>query len=203
MDDRVRREAQQRHRNNRFSHTNQPLDRRADDLGVAGELALAWLAGIEDYQPRRARTPWTMVLAGCFRIKVYTSTKPLSLLIKQGKVEADAYILAGCREPIVPANVWWLGWASSSDVREAPVVTPRAGRGDRYVQPAHQVKAADLRPMPALLQVLGIDPARLTLPYPDPETQHQRDVEAARQALGLTGQLGFDVQAGPGRDFED
>jgi hypothetical protein len=175
---------------NRGSRSNRPFDPKAEELGIAGELALAWLAGMEDHQPRRNRNPWTIEYGG-FKIKVVTSRNPRSLFIKPGRVDADIYILSGvgAKEEIVPENVWWCGWASSADVKAAPVVTPRHGHRDTYVQPVHQVSRADLRPMAELCTILGFDPDRL----------HRRTTKPASTEPH---QRGLNMQSGPGRDFE-
>ena len=68
-------------------------------------------------------------------------------------------------------RVWWCGWANSSEVRRAPMGT--ANRGGNYTLPSHAIKRADLQPMGALCQILGL------------ETQEARSLMLVARWLGV------------------
>ena len=153
--------ASNRHKTNQFSRTNRPLENEAERLGVAGELALANLLGLQDYKPA-SKAPtrgYQFDLGPGKHIKIVTSRTPGNLFVKEGKVTADVYILAGVTGEPVMENVYFVGWTHKQRVMEAKTVTPTR-KGD-YVQPAHQVPRDDLMGMSGFLHALDIDPENL------------------------------------------
>lgn len=161
MDD-ERRIAQERHDRGRFSRTNTPHAPDADELGIAGETAFAWLLGYPDYRANSTRrTPGYQFIHQTWKIKVQTSRTPLTLLVKEGAVNADIYVLAGVRgaEPTA-SNVYWMGWMHRPGVLAAPVEVKSRKAG--YTLPTHGIAAANLLPMTHLIRLLGGDLLQLT-----------------------------------------
>jgi hypothetical protein len=152
--------ARVRHDTNKFSSTNKPLDNEAEALGLAGELAMANLLRIVHRPQSAAPTRgYQFNLGPNKRIKVVTSKNPLSLLVKEGKVTADVYVLARCVGDPVAENVDFVGWASAKEVRSAPTLIPTSKGG--YTQPAHKIPAADLGDMKYFMHGMGMNPDEL------------------------------------------
>lgn len=155
--------AEDRHRRNKYSRTNRPLDSEADRLGIAGEVALARLLGIPHEPSAAGPTPGYQLVFNALRIKVLTSRTPGHLLVKHGKVAADLYVLCGCTGEPDPANIWFAGWCPASVVRVAEVKT--MNRSADYTVPSHAVPRDALRPITELTKALGL---------PDPELPRQQ-----------------------------
>lgn len=152
--------AEKRHRQNVYSRTNTPLESEAERLGVAGELAFAELVGVDHKVATSAPTRgYQFNLGPKTKIKVTTSRTPGSLFVKEGKVNADVYVLAGVNGEPDKDNVYFVGWCPASTVRAAEVVTPTRKGG--YVQPAHKVPKADLTNMRGLMHGLDLNPEHL------------------------------------------
>lgn len=147
--------AAERHKRNAWSRTNKSLTSDADKIGLAGEIAFATrILGLDHYRPTASGpTNGYQFTYGPWKIKVYTSTKPGHLFVKEGKVTADVYVLVGIRGDIKPENVYWCGWASSRDVKQAEVTTPNM-KGN-YVLPSHTLNRGDLSPLGGLCQIIG------------------------------------------------
>lgn len=152
--------AARRHKNNQFSRTNKPLTSDADQIGLAGELAFAELIGI-DHKPASAAPTrgYQFNLGPNKKIKVLTSRTPGNLFVKEGKVLADVYVLAGVTGDPIAENVYFVGWMHASGVRDAPVRTP-THKAD-YIQPAHAVPRDDLLGMKYLMHGLDLNPDHL------------------------------------------
>lgn len=157
----VKRAAGQRHERNRYSRTNRPHTADADEIGIAGEIAFATrVLGIEGYTPdTMRRTPGYQfhIVHGAglesVTVKVTTSRTPGRLFVREGKVNADIYVLAGIDGDADPERVWWVGWATADQVRAADVVTPN--RKGNYVTPAHAVNRGSLHAIASLCQRIG------------------------------------------------
>lgn len=147
--------AAERHKRNAYSRTNKSLTSDADKIGLAGEIAFATrILGLDHYRPTASGpTKGYQFTYGPWKIKVYTSTKPGHLFVKEGKVTADIYVLVGVRGDAKPENVYWCGWASSSDVKQAEITTPNM-KGN-YVLPSHTLNRGDLAPLGSLCQIIG------------------------------------------------
>ncbi|MGI8547738.1 MAG: hypothetical protein ACR2M1_10440 [Gemmatimonadaceae bacterium] len=139
--------ARQQHERNAHSRINESRATHAD----AGERAFAGgILGIERYKPDARRpTKGYQFKFGPWKIKVYTTTNPLHLFVKEGSVNADVYVLAG----VGSAGVYWCGWASQSDVLAAPVTTPTT-KGS-YVLPSHEIERGDLKHLGSLCRIIG------------------------------------------------
>lgn len=152
--------AQKRTSKNIYSRTNQPLENEAERLGVAGELAFAELIGIEHRVSTTAPTRgYQFNLGPRTRIKVTTSRTPGNLFVKEGKVTADVYVLAGVAGEPEKENVFFVGWCPASTVRAAEVVTPTRKGG--YIQPAHKVPKSQLTDMRGLMHGLNLNAEHL------------------------------------------
>ena len=152
--------AKKRHERNAYSRTNRPISGEAEKLGIAGELAFANLIGIDHTPASAAPTRgYQFNLGPNKRIKVSTSRTPGNLFVKEGKVTADVYVLAGVSGDADMENVWFVGWAHSGQVHDAPTITPTHKGG--YVQPAHAISRDNLMDMKYLLHALDINPEHL------------------------------------------
>lgn len=153
--------ADRRHKSNQFSRTNTPLTEEAEKIGLAGELALANLLGLNDHVPA-SQAPtrgYQFDLGPGKKFKILTSRTPGNLFVKEGKVTADVYILAGITGEPVMENVYFVGWTHKKRVMSAETVTPT--RKGEYVQPAHKVPRDELMGLSGFLHALDIDPENL------------------------------------------
>lgn len=162
--------AKKRHERNQFSRTNKPIESDADKLGVAGEMAFAELIGIDHTPTASAPTRgYQFNLGPKTKIKVATSLTPGNLLVKEGKVTADVYVLAGCSGEPVKENVYFIGWAPASMVKAAEVRN-MSKRSD-YALPSHAIPRDKLVSMKGLLLGLNVPDSRvLSFPLSDPTT---------------------------------
>lgn len=176
--DQVRQSAEQRHRSNAYSRTNTPLTKDADQIGMAGEIAFATrILGYEDYVPQTAHKSrgYQFVHDGFWRIKVVTSRTPGHLFVKEGKVDAQLYVLAGINGDAAPENVWWCGFATEADVRLAVVTDPRAGKPGAYAQRAHSIPRGELRDIADLVRFIGARGQDALSLVGEPAAQHDGD----------------------------
>lgn len=128
-------EAEDRTWNNRFSQTNTPLVNNADQLGVAGEKHFCELLGVsyDVVRPDRRTANYQFIVNGR-KVKVYTASQPgYGLLVKQGKVTADIYVLCYHKDN----RTWVAGWTTQAAVLATPVV--QAKRNAAYESLAHKV----------------------------------------------------------------
>lgn len=149
--------AQRRSERNAFSRTNKSLTNDAEQIGIAGEQALANLLGIEHTPASFAPTKgYQFNLGPNKKIKILTSRTPGNLFVKEGKIHADVYVLAGITGDAVMENVYFVGWTHAGEVRKAPVTTPTR-KGD-YIQPAHTVHRDNLINMKGILAAFDRNP---------------------------------------------
>lgn len=157
MSDKITNIADRRHSQNAYSRTNKPIESEAEALGIAGEMAFANLIGINHTPKSSSPTRgYQFDLGNNKHIKITTSRTPGNLFVKEGKVLADVYVLAGCDGDPVMENIYFVGWTHKGEILKAPVITP-SGRGN-YIQPAHKIGRDGLMDMKYLMHALDLNP---------------------------------------------
>ena len=124
--------------------SHRPLGPDHDAVGLAGEEAFAARYGYKvdrEYAQRGDGGADFATYAGSVDVKTYR--KPVHLLVEQGKVRADFYVLAGYDDEAKEAGL--LGWIERASVLAAPV-TDIGGFG---VQ-SHAVRREALHGLPSL-----------------------------------------------------
>ena len=124
--------------------SHRPLGPEHDAVGLAGEEAFAARYGYRvdhEYAQRGDGGADFATYAGSVDVKTYR--KPVHLLVEQGKVRADLYVLAAYREADGGADL--LGWAARAEVAAAPV-SDVGGFGVM----SHALPALSLRPVATL-----------------------------------------------------
>lgn len=137
-------------RNAKFVHLarNRPLSKDYEDIGLIGEWEFGKQVGIMpklEPSKRGGDGGWDFQLPLMFTVDVKTSRKGDLLLVEEGKIKADIYVLVkyGEEEGCPKAEI--LGWTWAATVRMvAPVDT---GRG--VVN--HAIPVESLRPLSDLL----------------------------------------------------
>jgi hypothetical protein len=139
-------------RNAKFAHLarNRPLSNNYEEVGVVGEWEFGRLCGQMPKEPstRGGDGGWDFEVPVVFTVDVKTSRKGDVLLVEQGKLKADIYVLAhyagdGDGETILA------GWAFATQLKSVPPVD--TGRG--VVN--HALPVAQLRPMAELERMMG------------------------------------------------
>ena len=151
-DDRLS-EAAKREAVNRGSRTNRSIEGDADYLGVAGEDA--WMMWCQvhgfDHGPRpQRRHKGVQFVTNGQSVKILCSRTPGNLLVKQGAVRADLYVLAAFDDASRKATL--IGWVPKRVVELA--VVRSLSRGE-YSIPSHAVPVSALFDMSTLAQVLA------------------------------------------------
>ena len=130
----VRAEASNRAYANRHSTTNAPLRAGADELAVRAEQAFCDALGI-DWELERpiGKTPgWQFIINGT-TVKVFATSPGRNLLVKEGKANAEVYVLCWVRGE----DAWVEGWCERALVEACPVQVMK--EDGPYRQPAHFV----------------------------------------------------------------
>jgi hypothetical protein len=130
--------------------SSRPLSEGYEFVGLRGEEEFARLTGLAlDTEERVGgdkgldfTVPANRERRG-FTVDVKTARKPKHLIVEQGKVHADAYVLAGYED--VADRVRFLGWESGRVIGACPV------RDFGYGVLNHYLKADVLRPLDDLL----------------------------------------------------
>jgi hypothetical protein len=117
--------------------SSRPLSEGHEHVGLAGERHFASLTGLPlDTTDRPAGDGGTDFILP-LGVDVKTARKPSNLIVVEGKVRADIYVLFAYRDDLDATSP--VGWAWGNDVRRAPIreFTP----GIR----SHAIPAAELR----------------------------------------------------------
>lgn len=131
-------DAAQRQYRNRFSKTNAGIVDEADYLGVIGERAVCDFFGLDpaEYTQSERSTAGYFMDVGGIRIKAYATRHPRHIIVKRGRVTADAYVLVYIHKG-TDANPDWpscLAWAAKDDMLAAPLRNESRGA---YAVEAH------------------------------------------------------------------
>lgn len=140
---------------------NRPLSKGYEELGVVGEWAFAEMCGLMPRtQPGKGGDGgYDFQLPVVFTVDVKTARKADKLLVEEGKIKADIYVLAryvesetvelDARAVYVSGEAELVGWCWATQVK---AVEPRdTGRG--IVN--HCVPRESLRPMAELKRMMG------------------------------------------------
>lgn len=145
----LRRHGDMRHRVHRQHKTSRPLSKDYELVGLAGEQAFAEKFKIEvdlTIRPKGSRSI-NFTMHGK-TINVMTARKPNHLLVEQGKVKADIFVLAIYHDDTQAATL--LGWASREEVL-AKIPWDVGGFGIQ----SHAIFHTQLHPIEELEVVLG------------------------------------------------
>lgn len=142
--------AEARHALHEGKRSHRPLSEGYELVGLAGEKAFCDWAGIKVDLTLRPRGKRINYRINRKKIDVLTARKPNHLLVEQGKVRADIYVLAAYRDHDGTARL--LGWADKAMVREA-AAWDVGGMGVI----SHAIWHTNLRPMAELEPILGIE----------------------------------------------
>jgi hypothetical protein len=117
--------------------SSRPLSEGHEHVGLAGERHFASLTGLPLDESDRIAGDGGIDFILPLGIDVKTARKPHFLIVEEGKVRADIYVLAAYRDDYDATSL--IGWAWGNDVRRAPIreFTP----GIR----SHAIPAAELR----------------------------------------------------------
>tara|TARA_Y100000310_G_scaffold49259_1_gene45551 strand:- start:180 stop:617 length:438 start_codon:yes stop_codon:yes gene_type:complete len=127
--------------------SSRPLSAGYEEIGVAGELAFEdWSGCPMDRTVRPAGDTCDFTIAG-HTIDVKTARKAYNLIIEEGRVDQDIYVLAQFE---TPDGIRFLGWHWGVVMAKQPVRT--FGHGIRN----HFMAAAELRTMADLRE--GLEP---------------------------------------------
>ena len=129
---------------NRHSATNQGIVSDADVLGVLGEQAVCAFFGEDPddrIQSAQHTDGWFLDIAGV-KIKAFATKHPGHIIVKEGKVTADVYVLAY----VHPSTNWTtcLGWAHRTDILAAPL---QAKSNGAYAIKSHWYPHTRTRPL--------------------------------------------------------
>lgn len=125
--------------------SSRELSSRYEEIGVAGELAFEQWSGITMDRSARPRGDTLDFLINGWQLDVKTFERPDNLLVEQGRVRLDVYVLAGFK---APDCVTLIGWEWGQTLRHCPA------RDFGYQIVNHYKAAHLLRPMDALLSRL-------------------------------------------------
>jgi hypothetical protein len=138
-----RKHAERRQEIHRHQASHRPLSEHYEVVGLAGEVALAAYLGLAvDLSERPAGDGGVDATSPLGSIDVKTARKPYHLLVEQGKVRADFYVLAGYFDDVERADL--IGWASRGAILIAPT------RNFGYGVTSHYIPATRLKPMKLL-----------------------------------------------------
>jgi hypothetical protein len=119
----------------------------AELIGVRGEQAFAELTGLPmdttDRPEGDGGVDFTFTAEHSIDVKTFRNAR--NLLVEVGKVKADIYVLG----QDTPFGVHFVGWAKRAEVLVAPT------RDFGYGVASHYIAAGELRPMDALLAMIG------------------------------------------------
>ena len=118
-------------------------------IGVAGEFAFGEWCGIypDTSDKRHGDGGKDFTLPLLFTVDVKTSPRPDNLLVEQGMIRADIYVLAEYDNASGKAAL--LGWTWAGNVRLAPVEKSKYGKLN------HTIPRGNLRDMAELASMMG------------------------------------------------
>lgn len=131
--------------------SSRPLSEGYERVGLRGEEEFSRLTGLPlDTEPRPGGDggrDFRVPSMRAFTVDVKTARKPYNLIVEQGKVDADVYVLA--RYADADNSVEFLGWAYASEVLRCAV------RDFGHGVMNHYRPAGELHKMPRLLEEIA------------------------------------------------
>jgi len=121
LSDLIESHASARHDSHTSHASSRPLSEGYESVGMVGEAAFALRFGLKMDLALRSKgdggTDFILPLG--FKVDVKTARKPYNLIVEQGKVDADIFILAKYVDDT--KEVSFLGWAWKSEILSAPI----------------------------------------------------------------------------------
>jgi hypothetical protein len=114
-------------------------------VGLAGEEAFAAFSGLEVDTEDRPEGDDGADFTVPLRIDVKTARKAFNLIVEEGKVRADVYVLAEYDDE---HGTRLIGWEWGQEVSQAPC------KDFGFAIVSHYIPATSLRPMDSLLRLL-------------------------------------------------
>ena len=138
--------AAKRHRLHEGQKSSRPLSRDYELVGLAGEYAFAEAYGLSvDETERPGGDSGSDFVVNGITIDIKTARKAYNLIVEEGKIKADIYVLAQYEGD---TDATLLGWATRRQVSMAP--TKDFGYGINN----HYISKGLLSPMPGLKRLL-------------------------------------------------
>jgi len=138
---------------------NRPLSDNYEDIGLAGEWEFGRWCGIFPNTKPGKDGGYDFELPVVFTVDVKTSRKGDYLLVEEGKVKADIYVLVHYQEKetvdIDAREVWYTGAGELVGWTFATAIKAKSPRDTGRGVVNHAVPANELRPMVELERMMG------------------------------------------------